>query len=189
MVAISRRRAQDYAEEFLSRPRGETPVVLRRHKSGVTLLHGQRALTKTHASVVGQAQAEFMAEALGVSPKDVNALVMGIPLGVVASGVLNRSPLVRRINFIADYVGDVSYPGIGDIVRRLASEGPTITPEGLVEGCLRLLGHYELTEENHQMLVNHARDSGVSSTDSSEFPRQVAEALQMIVATKEYLYA
>mgnify|MGYP000389117178 FL=1 len=102
---------------------------------------------------------------------------------------IDGGTLVRRINFIADYVGDVSYPGIGDIVRRLASEGPTITPEGLVEGCLRLLGHYELTEENHQMLVNHARDSGVSATDSSEFPRQVAEALQMIVATKEYLYA
>tara|TARA_B100000749_G_scaffold42406_1_gene29228 strand:+ start:19326 stop:20729 length:1404 start_codon:yes stop_codon:yes gene_type:complete len=102
---------------------------------------------------------------------------------------IDGGTLVRRINFIADYVGDVSYPGIGDIVQRLASEGPTITPEGLVEGCLRLLGHYELTEENHQMLVNHARDSGVSSTDSSEFPRQVAEALQMIVATKEYLYA
>jgi len=102
---------------------------------------------------------------------------------------IDGGTLVRRINFIADYVGDVSYPGIGDIVQRLASEGPTITPEGLVEGCLRLLGHYELTEENHQMLVNHARDSGVSATDSSEFPRQVAEALQMIVATKEYLYA
>jgi len=102
---------------------------------------------------------------------------------------IDGGTLVRRINFIADYVGDVSYPGIGDIVQRLASEGPTITPEGLVEGCLRMLGHYELTEENHQELVKHAQDSGVSATDSSEFPKQVAETLQMIVATKEYLYA
>ncbi|MCH2511392.1 MAG: hypothetical protein COA56_11450 [Dehalococcoidia bacterium] len=102
---------------------------------------------------------------------------------------IDGGTLVRRINFIADYVGDVSYPGIGDIVQRLASEGPTITPEGLVEGCLRMLGHYELTEENHQELVEHAQDSGVSATDSSEFPKQVAETLQMIVATKEYLYA
>ena len=102
---------------------------------------------------------------------------------------IDGGTLVRRINFIADYVGDVSYPGIGDIVQKLASEGPTITPEGLVEGCLRMLGHYELTEENHQELVKHAQDSGVSATDSSEFPKQVAETLQMIVATKEYLYA
>jgi hypothetical protein len=38
-------------------------------------------------------------------------------------------------------------------------------------------------------LVNNARNSGVSSTDTSEFSKQVGEMLQMIVATKEYLYA
>ena len=102
---------------------------------------------------------------------------------------IDGGTLVRRINFIADYVGDVSYPGIQDMVQQLASEGPTISPEGLVEGCLRLLGHYELTDENHQMLVKHAQKSGVSSTDTPEFPQQVGEILQMIVATKEYLYA
>ena len=75
------------------------------------------------------------------------------------------------------------------MVQNLASEGPTIPPEGLVEGCLRLLGHYELTDENHQMLVEHARSSGVSATDAPEFPEHVSEMLQMIVATKEYLYA
>jgi len=102
---------------------------------------------------------------------------------------IDGGTLVRRINFIADYVGDVSYPGIQDIVQKLASEGPAISPEGLVEGCLRLLGHYELTDENHQLLVEQARKSGVSSTDAPEFPQHVAEMLQMIVATKEYLYA
>ena len=102
---------------------------------------------------------------------------------------IDGGTLVRRINFIADYVGDTGYPGIEDMVQRLASEEPTISPENLVEGCLRLLGHYELTDENHQMLVNNARNSGVSSTDTSEFSKQVGEMLQMIVATKEYLYA
>ncbi len=58
-----------------------------------------------------------------------------------------------------------------------------------MDGCLRLLGHYELTEENHKALVEHARKSGVSSTDTREFPKHVSEMLQMIVATKEYLYA
>ena len=102
---------------------------------------------------------------------------------------IDGGTLVRRINFIADYVGDVSYPGIQDIVQKLASEGPTISPEGLVEGCLRMLGHYELTDDNHQLLVEHARKSGVSSTDTPDFPKHVGEILQMIVATKEYLYA
>jgi len=102
---------------------------------------------------------------------------------------IDGGTLVRRINFVADYVGDAGYPGIQDIVQRLATEGSTTTPEGLVEGCLRLLGHYELTDENHQMLVNHARNAGVPPADSPEFPKQVGEILQMIVATKEYLYA
>jgi hypothetical protein len=96
---------------------------------------------------------------------------------------------LRRINFIADYVGDVSYPGIHDIVKSLASEGSTISPENLVEGCLRLLGHYELTEENHRMLLEHARQNGELPTNNREFPEHVAKMLQMIVATKEYLYA
>ncbi|PKB63826.1 MAG: hypothetical protein BZY80_05270 [SAR202 cluster bacterium Io17-Chloro-G2] len=102
---------------------------------------------------------------------------------------IDGGTLVRRINFIADHVGDVSFPGIQDIVQKLASEGPTISPQGLVDGCLKLLGHYELTDENHQSLVEHARKSGVSSTDAQEFPKHVSEMLQMIVATKEYLYA
>jgi len=102
---------------------------------------------------------------------------------------IDGGTLVRRINFVADHVGDVRYPGIQDIIRNLASQGVTISAEGLVEGCLRHLGHYELTEENHRMLVEHAHKSGVSSTDSREFPQQVSEMLQMIVSTKEYLYA
>ena len=93
-MAISRRRAQDYAEEFLSRPRGETPVVLRRHKSGVTLLHGRRALTKTHASGVGLAQAEFMAEALGVGIPPLGGEVHA----KVATGVLYRAIAVSSLD-------------------------------------------------------------------------------------------
>ncbi len=102
---------------------------------------------------------------------------------------IDGGTLLRRVNFIADHVGDVSYPGVQDIVQQLAGEGPTITSEGLVEGCLRLLGHYELTDENHQSLVEHAAKSGVLRTDVPEFSQQVTEMLQMIVATKEYLYA
>jgi hypothetical protein len=39
------------------------------------------------------------------------------------------------------------------------------------------------------MLVNHARRSGELHTDTEAFPQQVSQMLQMIVATKEYLYA
>ena len=41
------------------KPSTSTPVTLRRHKNGVTLLYQGRALTKTHASKVGALQAEL----------------------------------------------------------------------------------------------------------------------------------
>jgi len=51
------------------------------------------------------------------------------------------------------------------------------------------LGHYALADETRRMLVEHAQKSGVLRTDTEEFPPQVCQMLQMIVATKEYLYA
>jgi hypothetical protein len=102
---------------------------------------------------------------------------------------IDGGTLVQRINFTADRVGDPSYPGIQAIIQRLAAAGATISPEDLVDGCLRLLGHYELAEETHDMLVEHARKSGTLHTNTAEFPQQVCQTLQMIIATKEYLYA
>ena len=102
---------------------------------------------------------------------------------------IDGGTLVHRINFTADFVGDTNYPGIQEIIKGLASVGPTISPEDMVDGCLRLLGHYELAEENRRMLLAHAQKSGELRTNSEEFPQQVGQLLQMIVATKEYLYA
>src|SRR5919109_2907624 len=73
---------------------------------------------------------------------------------------IDGGTLVQRINFTADRVGDIHYPGIQVIIKRLAATGPTISPEALVDGCLRLLGHYALVSETRRMLVDHARKSG-----------------------------
>lgn len=102
---------------------------------------------------------------------------------------IDGGTLVQRINFTADRVGDVSYPGIKDMVTTLAAQGPTLSPEALVDGCLRLLGHYTLADETRSMLVHHARKHGTLRTDTAAFSQHVAQMLQMIVATKEYLYA
>jgi hypothetical protein len=52
-----------------------------------------------------------------------------------------------------------------------------------------MLGHYELADETRRLLVEHARKGGELRTDTEEFPQRVGQMLQMIVATKEYLYA
>jgi uncharacterized protein (DUF1800 family) len=102
---------------------------------------------------------------------------------------IDGGTLAHRINFVADSVSDAEYPGIRDIINRLANEGPTISPEGLVDGCLQMLGDYEMADETRDMLIAHAEKGSVLRTDAEDFPSQVGETLQMIVATKEYLYA
>ena len=93
-MAISRTKAQDYAESVLNRPGGEKPVVLRRHKSGATLLHRGRALTKTHATNVGAMQAQLMAEVLGVDLPPVGGEVAT----KISSGVLYRAIAVSSLD-------------------------------------------------------------------------------------------
>ena len=102
---------------------------------------------------------------------------------------IDGGTLVHRINFTADFVGNTNFPGIQEIINRLASDEATISPEGLVDGCLQMLGHYELADETRRMLVAHSQKRGELHTNTEEFPQQVGQMLQMIVATKEYLYA
>jgi hypothetical protein len=102
---------------------------------------------------------------------------------------IDSGTLVERINFIADQVGKVNLPGIQDIVTRLRAEGPTLSPERLVDGCLELLGGYKLAAETHSELVALARNGGEIRTGAADFPQRAAQMLQSIVATTEYLFA
>lgn len=87
-MALSRTKALDYAERLINRPRGETPVTIRRNKNGYTLLHDGRALTKTHASGVGALQAQAMADALGAPlPQEIGEETTA----KVGTGVLYRA--------------------------------------------------------------------------------------------------
>ena len=60
-----------------------------------------------------------------------------------------------------------------------------IAPEDLVNGCLRLLGNYELADESRRMLVAQAEKDGDFNSESEEFPAQVGQLLQMIAVGPE----
>ncbi len=94
-MGLSRSKAQDYAEEILNQPRGRTRVHLRKNKSGYTLLHRGRALTKTHNSAIGAFQAAFMAEALGVELPENNGETVE---AFVSSGVLYRAVAISSLD-------------------------------------------------------------------------------------------
>ena len=102
---------------------------------------------------------------------------------------IDSGTLVERINFTADQVGNTGLPGIRAIVDRLNAEAVTISPEGLVDRCLEMLGGYQLAEDTRSKLLAHARKQGELSTGTEEFAQNVAQILQLIVATPEYLYA
>jgi uncharacterized protein (DUF1800 family) len=102
---------------------------------------------------------------------------------------IDSGTLVERINFTADNVGNVNLPGVRAIIDRLRSEGPTLSPERLVDGCLELLGAYELAEETRNELVSLAQSEGEVQTGADNFSTRVAQMLQSIVATTEYLFA
>ena len=104
---------------------------------------------------------------------------------------IDSGSLVRRINFVADRVGDISLPGVRDIVSRVRSQG-TMTPEQLVESCLDLIGPVQINDSTHQELVAHARRSGEVLWDTEETSdtstRRVTEMLQLIVSSREYQF-
>jgi len=102
---------------------------------------------------------------------------------------IDSGTLVERINFTADNVGNLKLPGVRAIVTRLQAEGATLSPERLVDGCLELLGGYRLSEETYRELVTLARNGGDIQTNAADFPDRVAQMLQSIVATTEYLFA
>src|SRR6266446_7395496 len=102
---------------------------------------------------------------------------------------IDSGTLVERINFTADKVGNVNLPGVRDIITRLRAEGPTLSSERLVDGCLELLGGYKLAAETHNELVALVQTGGEIRTGATDFPQRAAQMLQSIVATTEYLFA
>ncbi|MBM3942092.1 MAG: DUF1800 domain-containing protein [SAR202 cluster bacterium] len=102
---------------------------------------------------------------------------------------IDSGTLVERINFCADQMGDTSKPGVQAIIKRLAAQGKSLTPNQLVDGCLESLGHYQLPQETRKHLVEHITKGGPVNTSSKDFGDRVAQVLQLIVSTQEYQFA
>jgi len=102
---------------------------------------------------------------------------------------IDSGTLIERINFTADQMGNTNLPGIRAIINRLGAEGPTLSAERLVDGCLELLGHYALPDDTRNMLVGQLQKGEELRTGTEDFAQRVGQTLQLIVATQEYLFA
>ena len=65
-MGVSRKKAQEYADQLLEAPSAHIVLKVQMGKSGLVVLHNGRAVTKCHASTVGTWTAAFVAQALGV---------------------------------------------------------------------------------------------------------------------------
>jgi hypothetical protein len=105
---------------------------------------------------------------------------------------INSGSLMQRVNFTADLVGNVSRPGIADLINRLRARGGR-TPAEIVDACLDLMGPLEMTPKSRDGLVGFIEDGGDFSWDTEADVRastaRVSELLQLIVATREYQFA
>ena len=105
---------------------------------------------------------------------------------------INSGSLMRRVNFTAELVGDVSRPGIRYMVDRLQASGVSTASEA-VDGCLDLMGPLEVTKESREELIGFIAEGGNfawgTPEDVAESTRRVSELLQLIVSLREYQYA
>jgi len=105
---------------------------------------------------------------------------------------IDTGSLVRRVNFVADRLGDASLPGVRFIIDRLNAKD-SLSPEELVDNCLELLGTVQLEGKTRQEMLDHLKAGGPITRGTSEdavraFGQRVTEVLQLIAATREYQF-
>jgi uncharacterized protein (DUF1800 family) len=104
---------------------------------------------------------------------------------------INSGTLMKRVNFAASVLGDFSRPGMRALLERLQAPGE-LTPDGLVDRCLDLLGPLAVEPEVRQRLVEHASEGGPvrwsPAHEASLSEKRVGEMLQMIASLREFQY-
>lgn len=105
---------------------------------------------------------------------------------------INSGSLMRRINFVADLVGDTSRPGVQSIIERLKAQGE-LSPQAFIEGCLDLMGPLDVDIETVNELVDHVQKDGSLKWDTDDdvqsSTERIGEMLQLIASLRDYQYA
>jgi uncharacterized protein (DUF1800 family) len=105
---------------------------------------------------------------------------------------IDSGSLLRRINFVADRVGDTDLPGVRSIIDRLATR-ETMEAEEVVDACIDLIGPVRVGEETRSEIIAHVERAGPVSRGTTEaekaaFAQRVGETLQLIASTREYQF-
>ena len=101
---------------------------------------------------------------------------------------IDSGTLVERVNYAASEMGRLEAPGIQAVVQRFSDAGPTVSAGELLDGCLEMLGGYQLMDETRNLFLTHLGQGQDISTKDSGFNYQVGQVLQLIVSTQEYQF-
>ena len=105
---------------------------------------------------------------------------------------INTGAYVHRINFASRILNDPDRPGVRAIIDRIreASGSARLSPSGLVDLCLEIVGPLNVLESTRNGLIEYAsKYSDLSFTDresAGEADKAVAAVLQLVVSTQEY---
>ena len=107
---------------------------------------------------------------------------------------VDSGALVERVNFAANELGNAELPGVRSIIDRMASSnGGTLSPLELVDGCIDLIGPFQVSQETRSALIDHVTRGGdVDLGDhqrGDESEKRVGEVLSLIASTREFQLA
>ena len=103
---------------------------------------------------------------------------------------IDSGALLRRINFAADQMVKQELPGIQFIIEKM-SHRDVLDAEGLVDGCLDLMGPVQVEEQTRRELIDHVSKSEPANGNGGEprsFSDRVVGAMQIIASTREYQF-
>lgn len=106
---------------------------------------------------------------------------------------IDGGTLNERVNFAANELEDVNKPGIQAIIRRLAANGTSLSPEEFVDRCLDLMGPVDVSSDTKNALLQLAESEGELRFDTDaerqKSSGRIMRMLQLIVASREYQFA
>ena len=104
---------------------------------------------------------------------------------------INSGTLMKRTNFTAELMGDLTRPGGKNSMGRLKSG--EAAPDAIVTACLNLMGPLDVEDDIKKELIEHAETFGPfdwdNDSDNENAAAVASEIIQLIVALREYQFA
>ena len=106
---------------------------------------------------------------------------------------IDGGTLNERVNFAVNEVGDLTKPGISDLIDRMGARTEAVSPQRFVDAALDLAGPVEVGADTRSGLLRYAEAAGALEFDSPAAREQsaahIGRMLQLIVSAREYQMA